>query len=116
MGKKQMAKRICILLLSTLVLLFNFGCEAAGIGTEVRLEGVSMYLNGKLISGLPSQKADIVVKVALSEINISSSGSDTVIRLKPGDATITIKPDGVSITGIDPQKLKIEWQDTEQNK
>ncbi len=116
MGKKQMAKRIYILLLSTLALLFISGCEAAGIGTEVRLEGISMYLDGKLISGLPSQKADIVLKVALSKISISSAGSDTVIRLKPGDAAITIKPDGISITGVDPQKLKIEWQDTEQNK
>lgn len=116
MTTKRAVWRVCTLMLSAAALLFICSCEAAGIGTTVRLEGVSMYLDGKLISGLPSQKVDIILKVSLSEVSISSTGSETTIKLKPSDATITIKSDGVSINGIDPQKVKIEWRDTGQSK
>lgn len=113
MERKHQIRQIWIPILLTLAVLLTFSCNAVGIGTEVRLEGVSMYLDGKLISGLPSQKADIVLNVPLSGITISSAGSETIIKLKPGDAAITLKPDGISITGIDPQKIKIEWQSVE---
>lgn len=116
MSRKQVSKRVCTIILSVLVLLFACSCEAAGIGTTIRLEGVSMYLDGKLISGLPSQKADIIFKVPLNEISVSSAGAETILKLRPGDATITIRPDGVSINGIDSQKIKIEWQNSTQSK
>lgn len=116
MTRKEKIRRVYMFILSTAALLFLCSCEAAGIGTTVRLEGVSMYLDGKLISGLPSQKADIVLKVPLSEVSISSTSSETIIKLKPGDAIIIVKPDGVSINGIDPQKVKIEWHKTDQSK
>ncbi len=116
MARKEIIIRVCAFILLTAGLFSVFGCEAAGIGTTVRLEGVSMYLDGKLISGLPSQKADIILKVPLSEISISHTGSDTTIKLKPGDATITVKSDGVSISGVDAQKIKIEWHGGGQSK
>jgi len=118
MSRKRIFKfeRAYAIRLLILVLLFACSCEAAGLGTTIRLEGVSMYLDGKLISGLPSQKADIILKVPLNEISISSAGSETTLKIKPGDATITIKPDGVSINGVDSQQIKIEWQSTTQSK
>lgn len=116
MVTKEKVGRFCTFILFAVVLLFVCSCEAAGLGTTVRLEGVSMYLDGKLISGLPSQKADIVLKIPLNEVSISSAGPETTIKLKPGDATITVKSDGVSINGIDPQKVKIEWHESTQNK
>ncbi len=116
MARKEMIGQVCVFALLIASLFSVFGCEAAGIGTTIRLEGVSMYLDGKLVSGLPSQKADIILKVPLSEISISHTGSETMIKLKPGDASITVKPDGVVINGVDAQKIKIEWHDTGQSK
>ncbi len=113
---RKKAGQVCTFILSAVALLLVCSCEAAGIGTTVRLEGVSMYLDGKVISGLPSQKADVVLKVPLSEISISSTGTETTIKLKPSDATIIVKSDGVSISGVDAQKVKIEWRDTNQSK
>lgn len=114
--RTNMATTIALLALFVFGMAANLGCDSIGVGTEVLLEGVTMHMDGKLISGLPAQKADIILKVTANKISISTSGSDTVIRLIPSDATIVIGPNGVSVTGIDPSKIQIKWQDTEQAK
>jgi hypothetical protein len=111
--KTNLVTTIALLGLLILGLTASFGCDALGIGTEVHLEGVTMSMDGKIISGLPSQKADVIFKASTSQINISTSGQDTVIKLSPADATIVIGPNGVSITGVDSTKIQIKWQETQ---
>ena len=114
--RTKLTTAIALLALFVFGMTASLGCDSIGVGTEVLLEGVTMHMDGKLISGLPAQKADISLKVTADKISISTSGSDTVIKLIPSDAIIVIGPNGVSITGIDPSKMQIKWQSTEQSK
>ena len=110
--KTTLAAKIALLALLVFGLAASLGCESL-TGAEVYLEGVTMSMDGKTISGLPSQKADVALKVSVKKVSISTTGEDTVIKLSPSGATITVGPDGISISGLEPEQIEMKWQDTE---
>ena len=107
-----------VLALATLVvigLVASLSCGATGCA-DVYLEGVtmgSMSFEGKPLSGLPSQKADIVLNVNANRITVSTSGSDTIIKLSPSNAVIVSNPNGITFTGVKPEQIQIKWHSTQ---
>ena len=110
--KTSLATRIALLFMLIAGLAVSLGCDSL-TGAQVYLEGVTMSMDGKVISGLPSQKADVALKVSVKKVSISTSGSDTVIKLSPSGATIVVGPDGITISGLEPEQIEMKWQDTE---
>jgi len=109
--------KIALLALLITGLAAGLGCDAAqGSGAEIWLEGVntgSMSADGKPISGLPSQQANIVLKVSAKKITISTAGDDTILDLSPSGGSIIVSPDGISLVGIDQDKIELKWETTE---
>ena len=113
--KANLAATIVVLALLITGLAASVGCGALSTGANVHLENVTMTMDGRAISGLPSQKANVGLKVSVSKVNISTSGQDTVIKLSPSGATIVVGPNGVTVTGVEPNQIQIEWQDAGQS-
>jgi hypothetical protein len=112
--KTHMAATLAVLGLITLGLFANIGC--ATTGADVYLEGVtigSVTVEGKPVSGLPSQTVNIVLKVNAKQINISTAGGQTTIKLSPSNATIVTGPNGTSFTGVKPEQVEIQWPGTQ---
>jgi hypothetical protein len=114
--KAKLAATIVVLALLVTGLAASVGCDTLSSGANVYLENVTMAMDGRPISGLPSQKANVGLKVSVNKVNISTSGQDTVIKLSPSGATIVVGPNGVTVTGVDPSQIQIEWQGAEQSK
>jgi len=116
-GYKMKKNLVTVLALTALValgLIANLSCGATGCA-DVYLEGVtigSMSVEGKPLSGLPSQKVDVVLNVNANKITISSNGQDTTIKLSPSNAIIVSSPNGITFTGVEPEQVQIKWQDT----
>ena len=114
--KTTIAVKIALLLLLVVGLSAALGCDATGCGADIYLKGVStgaMSMDGKEISGLPSQETNVVFKISASKVIISTSGEETVIELSPSEASIVIGPDGISVTGVEPDQIEVKWQTTE---
>lgn len=115
--KTTLATKIALLVLLIIGLAAGLGCDAVqGGGAEIWLEGVNtgaMSADGKPISGLPSQQANIVLKVSAKKIKISTSGDDTILDLSPSGGSIIISPDGISLVGFDPDEIEMKWQTVE---
>ena len=114
--KRALATKIALLMLLTAGLTATLGCDATTHGADIYLEGVStgtMSMGGKTISGLPSQKTNVVLKLSASKVNIRTSDEETIIELSPSGASIVIGPDGISVDGVEPDQIEIEWQTTE---
>ena len=97
-----------------LSLLAGAACGSYG-GADVYLEGVSMgsvSVEGKSVTGLPTQNVNIVLKTNASKVIVSQSGGKTTIKLQPSNAVITSGPDGVSFTGVAPERVEIKWEKT----
>ena len=108
--------KLCILTLFIMPLVLSLGCGSGAGCADVYLEGVtigSLSVEGKPLSGLPSQKVDVVLNVNANRITISTSGGDTIIKLSPSDATIVSGPNGITFAGVEPEQVEIEWQSTE---
>ena len=113
--KINMAAMLAVLGLITLGLFANIGC--ATTGADVYLEGVtigSLTVEGKPLTGLPSQTVNVVLNVDAKQINVSTVGGQTNIKLSPSNATVIIGPNGTSFTGVKPEQVKIQWPSTEQ--
>jgi hypothetical protein len=113
--KINMAVMLAVLGLATLGLFANLGCSSTG--ADVYLEGVtigSVTVEGKPVSGLPSQTVNIVLKVDAKQINISTAGGQTTIKLSPSNASIVVGPSGTSFTGVKPEQVQIQWPTTKQ--
>ena len=113
--KTNMAVMLAVLGLATLGLFANLGCTSSG--ADVYLEGVSigsLTVEGKPVTGLPSQTVNIVLNVDAKQINVSTVGGQTNIKLSPSNATVIIGPNGTSFTGVKPEQVKIQWPATEQ--
>jgi hypothetical protein len=111
--KSNLAIALSILGLLTLGLVGNLGCTSSG--ADVYLEGVSigsLTVEGKPLTGLPSQTVNIVLKVDAKQINVSTVGGQTNIKLSPSNATIIIGPNGTSFTGVKPDQVQIQWPTT----
>src|SRR4030042_806909 len=72
----------------------------------------SMSIEGKPLSGLPSQKVDVVLNVNANRITISKTGEATTIKLSPSNAIIVSTPNGITFTGVKQEQVEIKWQDT----
>jgi len=97
-----------------LIALGAIGCDAVRCGADIYLEGVTMgqiSQDGKPVQGLPSGKADIVLKVGTDEVHVSSTDNGTIITLSPSGATITTGPNGMTITGVDPDDIEMKWRE-----
>ena len=111
-GDKNM-KGIIGIIVSTLLamtLVFSTGCGVGG--TNIRLQGVSLgtvTMDGRPIQGLPSEKIDLLLNVSAQEISVASTADGAVITLTPSGAVIEINSSGVSIRGLEPEQIKVEW-------
>lgn len=114
--KTSLATKIALLVLLIAGLTASLGCDTARGGAEICLEGVTtgaLSMTGKPISGLPSEKVNVVLKVSASRVNISTTDGETIIELSPSGASIVIGPDGISIAGVEPDQIEMRWQTTE---
>ena len=112
--KTNLVTVLTLAALVTLGLIANLSCGSTGCA-DVYLEGVnigSMSIEGKPLSGLPSQKVDVVLNVNANRITISKTGEDTTIKLSPSNAIIVSTPNGITFTGVKPEQVEIKWQDT----
>lgn len=108
------AKVVFLVLLFASLAAVNLSCGSAGCA-DVYLEGVtigSVTVEGKPVTGLPAQKVDILLNINAGKINISTSGSDTIIKLSPSGTTIVSGPNGISFTGVKPEQVEFKWQST----
>jgi hypothetical protein len=113
--KKAFIIRLTLLVLMIATLIVALGCDDALVrgGADVVLEGVSVgsvSMEGKPVSGLPSQKVNLVLKVATNQVVINNSGGKTTIKLNPSGATVVITPDGTTFTGVKSDQVIIQWQ------
>jgi hypothetical protein len=87
------------------------GCGSYG-GADVYLENISIgnvSVDGKPVSGLPTQKVSIVLKTDATKILVSQSGGKTIIKLEPSGAVITSGSDGLSFTGVKSEQVEMKW-------
>jgi len=90
----------------------SISCSNYG-GVDIYLEGVnigSVSVEGKPITGLPSQNVNIVLKTNANKVMVSQSGGKTTIKLPPSSAVITSGPDGISFTGVEPDQVEFQWE------
>jgi len=107
---------IILFALLTVTLVFSTGCGVGG--TNIRLQGVSLgtvTMDGRPIQGLPSEKIDLLLEVSAREITIEYSADGTILTLSPSGATVEIKAGGISINGIKPEQVKVEWAVSKQD-
>jgi hypothetical protein len=112
--KTTLVTMLALAALLTLGLIASLGCGATG--ADVYLEGVSIgsvSVEGKPVSGLPSQKVNVVLNVNANRITISTVGGDTTIKLSPSGATIVSGPNGIIFSGVKSDQVQIKWQGTE---
>ena len=105
---------LIVLLTLAALSLVGPGCSSYG-GADVYLEGVnigSVSMEGKPVTGLPTQNVNIVLKTNASKVSISQSGGKTTIKLQPSGAVITSGADGISFSNVESSQVKIEWEKT----
>ena len=112
--KSKLILSLAVLGLATLGLFGSLGCTSSG--ADIYLEGVtigSLTIEGKPLTGLPSQTVNVVLNVNAKQINVSTVGGQTNIKLSPSNATVIIGPNGTSFTGVKPEQVEIQWPSTE---
>jgi hypothetical protein len=106
--KKALAIIPLVLLLAGLI--FGLGCGIGGASIvlkDMSLGEVSM--DGEPVTGLPSEKVNVVLDVSAQSIEISYSPDGSVLTLSPSGATVEITPTGVTIEGVESKDMEIEW-------
>ena len=115
--RSTLAAKVAIMALLAIGLIASLGCDVARGGADVYIEGVSIgsvSIEGKPVTGLPSQKVNLLLKVGANKVNISEAGGKTTIRCSPSGATIVSGPDGITFTGVASDKIELEWQQSTQ--
>jgi hypothetical protein len=108
----SIAARITVTAAAACLLLTSIGCGSYG-GADVYLENVSIgsvSVEGKPVTGLPTQNVNIVLKTNANKVLVSQSGGKTTIKLQPSGAVITSGSDGLSFTGVDSSQVEIMWE------
>lgn len=114
-SKSVLTALLLLLLITTLPALTGCDTVVRG-GAEVVVEGISigtLSMEGEPVQGLPSGKVDLVIKASTNKVTISSIADKVIITLSPSNAVITRGPDGLSITGVEPDDIELKWQATE---
>ena len=104
-------KLITVLCISALPLA-GLACGNVG-GADVYLENVnigSISMEGKPVSGLPTQNVNIVLKTNANKVYVSQTGGKTTIKLQPSGAVITSDANGVTFTGVEPDQVELKWE------
>jgi hypothetical protein len=101
------------IIIATLFVLLTaaVGCDSYG-GADVYLQNITLgtlSIEGKPVTGLPTQKVNIVLKTGASKVLVSQTGGKTVITLQPSGAVVTSSSDGLSFTGVKPEQVEIKW-------
>jgi hypothetical protein len=105
--------KVTMVLLLAMLLVIAPACDVIRGGATVHLNNVNiggLSQDGKPIEGIPTGTVDIVLKVAADEVIIQSTDNGAVITLQPSGAIIKSGPDGMTITGVDPDKIDMQWQ------
>jgi hypothetical protein len=113
----QKTSKIIASILLVITLAFSVGCGRGG--TNINLKGLTLgtvTMDGKPISGLPSQKINLLLKVSAREVTVNYDADGTTLILSPSGATLEIKSGGILISGIKPEQVKVEWAVSEQEK
>jgi len=114
-------KRVAIIKILSLILLIgglvaaNVGCEMAKGGADIVLEGVTlgtMAMEGKTVAGIPSDKVNILLKVSADKVSVKTGPDGVTLSASPSGATVDIGSKGVSIRGVKPEQIQIEWPGT----
>ena len=120
MMKKALIIRITLLVLLIAGLASALGCDSmVRGGANVVLEGVSVgsiSMEGKPVQGMPSQKVNVILKVATNDVRINTIGDRTTIKLNPSGAAVVIGPEGTTFTGVKSEQVEIQWQTTQTGK
>ncbi len=112
--KKNNILHIALLVIMLTVVALTLGCDSAVRGgAEVWIENVNLGTvtqHGKTIEGIPTTDMSAVLKVAANKIYISvdDQGACT-IKLSPGEGVIKTGTGGISITGVDPEKIELKF-------
>src|SRR4030042_626819 len=101
--KKSITSKIILLTLLIVGLTCAMGCDGSIVrgGAKVVLESISLgslSMEGKPLSGLPSQKVNVVLNVATDEVRVNTSGGKTTLKLNPSGAIVVIAPEGTTFT------------------
>jgi hypothetical protein len=91
----------------------SIGCDSYG-GADVYLENVnigSVSVDGKPVSGLPTQKLNILLKTGANKVMVSQTSGKTTIKLEPSGAVITSSTEGITFTGVDSSQIEFKWED-----
>jgi hypothetical protein len=110
----QRATAVALTAALSLSMLAAAACSNYG-GADVYLQGVSIgsvSVEGKPVTGLPTQNVNIVLKTGANKIMVSQSGGKTTIKLEPSSAVIISGPDGLAFTGVEPEQVEIQWEKT----
>ena len=86
------------------------GCGV--VGSDIRLEGLNLgtvQMEGKTISGLPSDKINLDLAVNAQTIKVQAGQEETVITILPSGGSIHIKGNSVILKGLKPEQVKVEW-------
>ena len=109
MGIKRTITIVSLVTLLAMALVFASGCGV--VGANLRLEGLNLgpvTMDGKPLTGLPSDKINLDLDVAAQTVKVSTTSNGTILTL-PSGATITIGGDSVSFKGLKPDQIRVEW-------
>lgn len=115
MKRNDLTKITLIIVLLIGVFVANLGCDVARGGADIALEGVTlgnMAMEGKPVAGLPSQKVNILLKVRADKVSVKTDASGVTLSLSPSGATVEIGNQGVSIKGVKPEQIEVQWPET----
>ena len=113
--KGKVAITVVFLILLIGGLLASFGCEMARGGVDISLEGVTlgtMAMEGKPVAGLPSQKVNILLKVGADKVSVKSGPDGVTLTLSPSGGVVEIRANGVTIEGVKPEQIEVEWPES----
>ena len=110
---ENMKRNIVVILVVILLAMMLISISSCGVvGANIRLESLNLgtvAMDGKPLTGLPSDKINLNLTVAAQTIKVSTTANETILTLVPSGGTIRISGDTVSFKGLKPDQVKVEW-------